>query len=654
MNTHWLPRLLLICSLPLLLAAPARSAIDTNRAARLAAQAAETAKHLTALMEAARSEAELKRPPGETTTPYDPVAADKARWLETKKRLAPQLFENGKFRPEVQAKFDAAVARANATKKNRLSRPKVDDFQHPAATRTRRTQQQGVAEQTLNAVASAIPRLELAQTEYNPQANLTRFELWLIDGVPGEWWNIFRAPTLQSNAWDVAFVGPPDVVAGNVQVFFVYAYGQPQQSFFQNFLHQDSDYDGTPDGYEAVLFKTAPSNPDSDSNGIADGDEDTDGDGLSNSYEMVLGTSPLTAQGTADSDGDGLPDWLESYITYWTGVSNPGPWGDADGDGVSNLDEFHARLDPTLPDFLLFSPPTQNHQRFVEDSIDPRIIVDANYQGLAASGGQGVTPPVHEYFPGEIMVGGVLSTVGSLAVMVDQNAGGNPTPGKASVRWNICSLSPVINVVPAIPQPDSLDGQLWTSLLIQATDFTKDVWAEVNKPVLLALRQRTLEHIQGVTSLRIAIEFRKIQYLQVVGILSDGSVLRIRRAVSIIHTEATKLTAITMRYGEAFPSLFQNRFLLKASSGIGNIAKGLSWWQNLTDFRERFQAYCHNVRNMCDAAEPALLSITIQSMLADCPGWSQAVKNAMGILQTTPLFDPNPLGLYEGGGTDCE
>lgn len=72
-----------------------------------------------------------------------------------------------------------------------------------------------------------------------------------------------------------------------------------------------------------MLFKTDPNNPDSnstrdaDENGLpdypnlggnknADGDEDFDGDGLSNLYELQLGTDPFVVQNSAiDSDSDG-------------------------------------------------------------------------------------------------------------------------------------------------------------------------------------------------------------------------------------------------------------------------------------------------------------------------------------------------------------
>ncbi len=80
----------------------------------------------------------------------------------------------------------------------------------------------------------------------------------------------------------------------------------------------DSDGDGLSDTQEAVLG-TNPNNPDTDGDGLSDGDEvliystnprnpDTDADGLTDYEEiMVHGTNPLLA----DTDGDGIPDGLE-------------------------------------------------------------------------------------------------------------------------------------------------------------------------------------------------------------------------------------------------------------------------------------------------------------------------------------------------------
>ena len=110
----------------------------------------------------------------------------------------------------------------------------------------------------------------------------------------------------------------------------------------------DSDDDGLPDAVEATLG-TDPLDPDSDGDGLEDGEEvgkddphaydplsdtnpldaDTDDDGLKDGTE-AKGDGPLTPFGPtsplqADSDGDGLPDGLE------VGVTEPIPGGVSDG-----------------------------------------------------------------------------------------------------------------------------------------------------------------------------------------------------------------------------------------------------------------------------------------------------------------------------------
>jgi len=97
----------------------------------------------------------------------------------------------------------------------------------------------------------------------------------------------------------------------------------------------DSDGDGIPDLQE-VLLGTDPDNPDSDDDGISDGDEidiwgsdplnmDTDDDLLYDGGELVYGTDILNP----DTDGDYLSDGNEVYV-FLTDPTNP----DTDGDGV--------------------------------------------------------------------------------------------------------------------------------------------------------------------------------------------------------------------------------------------------------------------------------------------------------------------------------
>jgi len=99
---------------------------------------------------------------------------------------------------------------------------------------------------------------------------------------------------------------------------------------------QDSDGDGLKDS-EELLLGTDPKNPDTDGDGLTDYQEvnitgtdplnpDTDGDGISDRDEIKIGP---------DSDGDGLTDLEE--LVFGTDANNP----DTDGDGLSDGQEVN-------------------------------------------------------------------------------------------------------------------------------------------------------------------------------------------------------------------------------------------------------------------------------------------------------------------------
>ena len=71
----------------------------------------------------------------------------------------------------------------------------------------------------------------------------------------------------------------------------------------------DSDADGLTDKFEIYQLTpwTLPNDADTDDDGVPDGQEDTDSDGLTNLREQELGTSPTES----DTDGDGVSDGLE-------------------------------------------------------------------------------------------------------------------------------------------------------------------------------------------------------------------------------------------------------------------------------------------------------------------------------------------------------
>lgn len=94
----------------------------------------------------------------------------------------------------------------------------------------------------------------------------------------------------------------------------------------------DSDGDGLVDTQEAILG-TDPNNPDTDGEGLSDGDE-----------VLIYSTDPRNP----DTDGDGLTDYEEVMI-HKTDPRNP----DTDGDGIPDGVEVAQGTDPLVP-----NPPT--------------------------------------------------------------------------------------------------------------------------------------------------------------------------------------------------------------------------------------------------------------------------------------------------------
>lgn len=103
----------------------------------------------------------------------------------------------------------------------------------------------------------------------------------------------------------------------------------------------DSDNDGLSDYEEVAVLGTNPHNHDTDGDGILDGDEDTDDDGLTNIEECQYGTSNCTK----DSDGDKIADYDEINIY----LTNPLEM-DTDGDGANDKWEIDKGYDANVAD----------------------------------------------------------------------------------------------------------------------------------------------------------------------------------------------------------------------------------------------------------------------------------------------------------------
>jgi hypothetical protein len=134
----------------------------------------------------------------------------------------------------------------------------------------------------------------------------------------------------------------------------------------------DTDGDGLPDALE-ILLGLDPNNPDTDGDGTNDGDEDFDGDGLTNEAEVASGTDPTDA----DSNGNGILDGAE----------------DGDLDGLGLAGEFAAGTNPfdydtdddTFPDGVELEP------RIATDPLDPTSFPPLTF--VSIDGAIGVNVP---------------------------------------------------------------------------------------------------------------------------------------------------------------------------------------------------------------------------------------------------------------------
>jgi hypothetical protein len=123
---------------------------------------------------------------------------------------------------------------------------------------------------------------------------------------------------------------------------------------FRAFSFEDADGDGLPDELEPALGYD-PTRADTNGNGVRDGDEDLDRDGLINSFEVL---SSLTDPLRADTDGNGIRDDQE----------------DPDGDGLVNLREQAAGTDPRNPDTDGDGWNDESEVSGGSDPLDPRSV----------------------------------------------------------------------------------------------------------------------------------------------------------------------------------------------------------------------------------------------------------------------------------------
>ena len=122
-----------------------------------------------------------------------------------------------------------------------------------------------------------------------------------------------------------------------------------------------SDNDGLTDYEELMIFGTDPNQNDSDNNGVMDGDEDFDVDGLTNLQELDILTNPLNK----DTDGDKLLDGQEIEV-YNTNPLDK----DTDGDYVLDGEEIRISTDPLNPNEMFHAVSTCRTEENIIVSVE--------------------------------------------------------------------------------------------------------------------------------------------------------------------------------------------------------------------------------------------------------------------------------------------
>jgi hypothetical protein len=554
--------------------------------------------------------------------PSVPVDPD-AQWIGIKRQLAPWMTEE-----QLRAK-PAETPAIQAARRMAMSKgafvPKVDPIQLRIETQKKaamksqaamlRDSGEGANEMEEDS-GGGIPTLHFISFLYG-SLGYTEYVLWVTDAPPDEWFEIYFADELNPNHWQLAHLGPPEFGFGtSVQQYFVYAYGHPPMGFFRMFPFQDSDSDGISDGMEVALFKSDPNNPDSaflrdqDGDGqpdlpdaadnyITDGDEDFDGDGLSNLKELQLGTNPLIPQDySADSDFDGLPDWVEDLIWTYQGISDPDLRDDSDGDGVDNYTETALQTDPSWPDAVYgywnFYNLPDEQRAFI---LDPITVGRVTVPGPLTLGDSARTND---------LIYDTAGTLGSylhLEVRRDEDGEGNSLTNHDTILFGGAFLSPPGGMGMDMLVDGNEAGDAFISmkdLMATTTGLFADIWKEGKvSDIIDQLNIQTIFVLQQRSMLRTIVRMRELQLT--VNLLDTSTVthMRSRTVISQIDTETLLFQETSARIAHYQGQNWWSRAGFWVSAA-GRVASIYNIWQSSLSIRDAAIPYIRDVQRRCD------------------------------------------------------
>lgn len=151
--------------------------------------------------------------------------------------------------------------------------------------------------------------------------------------------------------------------------------------FMTDLNNADTDGDGISDYDEIYTIDTDPLKADTDKNGKEDGDEDYDKDGLTNIEERDL----MTFMNDKDSDYDGLSDYDEVKVYHTDPLKS-----DTDGDGLSDYEEVQVAKKLGTNDISNIDTSVKFNQTLSRDNMDKdlymnnviTVSVEGNVPGL--------------------------------------------------------------------------------------------------------------------------------------------------------------------------------------------------------------------------------------------------------------------------------
>ncbi len=193
-----------------------------------------------------------------------------------------------------------------------------------------------------------------------PQKDGYFFAGWYSDNQFSNYF-LFDEPVSQSLTLYAKWIGDNDTTdtdGDGIYDFVEYYIGTDKNK-------ADTDGDGISDYIEIMVLATNPLEKDSDNDGLEDGEEDNDSDGLTNLEEISLGTSPVYK----DTDDDGLSDYDEVKKHHTDPLKE-----DTDGDGVSDGKEVELGTNPLVKEEVFSFSAKSQEEDSVTASVDIKLL----------------------------------------------------------------------------------------------------------------------------------------------------------------------------------------------------------------------------------------------------------------------------------------